>query len=256
MPPEAVAIAFGTAIGGVLYGILSGLVFHRILGAYVEGGIGALGCALTGGIWLVITVAVLLSHSIFLFVLLGLMVALTPLFTRRAKQMEDHRYYDERIQAHIDAIRDDPRNLAARGGLAEAFHKRGYLDEAIEQYTEILRLSPSSREEAYKLKQLIQEREERRDPLVTCPSCGHKNPKSRLHCSECEANLAPRDRLKQWLEGTSYKQSVRMFGIAVGAVILILFLGGLLSPVGKFVAIAVTLIVLGIVFLVNTYMNP
>jgi hypothetical protein len=255
MSGEAVAIAFGAALGGALFGILTGIVFHRILGAYIEGGIGAYGCVVVGGLFLVLAGSVVVFHSWPLLVLMGLLVALTPLLRRRVEKLEDRRYYDERIGQCIEALQADPRNLAARGRLADCLHKEGRLDEAIEQYTDLVRISPSSREEAYRLKQLIQERDECRDPLITCPKCGRKNPKSRLHCAGCEASLAPGDRLKQWLEGVSGKQFVRLASIAAGCVVLILFLGSLLSPTARLVAILITLAILGIAFVVNTYMN-
>ncbi|GEM_PF-3183647 len=255
MAGDPFAIAFGAAFGGALYGIICGIILHRILGAYIEGAIGPYGLIGLGSSFVVLACAVVVLHSPALLVLMVLLVALTPLLNRRIDKMENRRYYDERIRGAIEAIRADPRNLAARSALARALHKQDRLDEAIEQCSEILRLSPNSREEAYNLKQLIRERDERRDPLVRCPMCGRENPKCRLHCSGCEASLSPRDRLREWMEGASGKQFARMLAIGVGCVTVIFLLGSLLSPVGKLVAVAVTLVVLCIAFLVNTYMN-
>lgn len=255
MPGEAVAIAFGAALGGALFGILIGIVFHRIVGAYIEGGIGPYGCIVVGGLFLVLAGAVVVFHSWPLLVLMVLLVALSPLLRRRVEKLEDRRYYDERIRECVEALQADPKNLAARSRLAESLHKEGRLDEAIEQYSDLLRIAPGDREEAYKLKQLIEERDERRDPLITCPRCGRKNPKSRLYCVGCEASLATGDRLKQWLDGASGKQLVRLASIGAGCIVVILFLGSLLSPTGRVIAMLITLAILGIAFVVNTYMN-
>ncbi len=256
MPVDAVAVAFVAALGGALYGILLGFAIHRILGAYIEGAIGAAGCVVAGGLLLVLALAVLMLHSLPLFALMILLVGLSPLLSRRAEIAEKRRYYDERIQQYIDAIAADPRNLAARSSLADALHKRGYLDEAIEQYTELLRQSPRSHEETYRLKHLIQERDERRDPSIACPSCGRTNPRSRLHCAHCEASLAPVDRLREWLSGPTYKQLIRMFAITAGVITLIVLLGSILTPVGKILAIGMTILVLCIWFLVTLHVNP
>lgn len=252
---QAYAIAFGAALGGALFGILTGIVLHRILGAYIEGSIGPYGCIVFGGLFLVIAGAVVVFHSWILLVFMALLVALTPLLRRRAETVETRRYYDERIQQCVEALQADPGNMAARSRLAETLQKEGRLDEAIEQYSEIVRLTPRNLEDAYKLRQLIQERDERRDPLITCPKCGRKNARSRLHCAGCEASLAPGDRLRQWLEGASARRFVRLFSIAAGCLTLILFLGSLLPPAGRIVAMLATVAVLGIAFLVSTYMN-
>lgn len=255
MSGDALAIAFGAAIGGAVFGILMGIVFHRILGAYLEGGIGAYGCVVAGGLFLVLVGAIVVFHSWVLIAVMGLLVALSPLVSRRVEKLENRRFYNERIEECVEALKVDPRNLAARSRLADSLCKEGRLDEAIEQYTDLLRISPNSREEAYKLRKLIEERDERRDPLITCPRCGRQNPRSRLYCVGCEGSLATGDRLKQWLEGASARQFVRLASIALGCVVVILFLGSLLSPTGRLLAVLIALVILGIAFLVNTFMD-
>lgn len=249
------AIAFGAALGGALFGILTGIVFHRILGAYIEGGIGPYGCIIFGSLFLVIAGAVVVFHSWVIFVLMLLLVALTPLLGRRVEKAENARFYTERIEQCIEAIRTDPRNLAARTRAAEALYKLDRIDEAIEQYSEVVRLAPRSIEENHRLRQLIRERDERRDPPIACPACGHSNPGSRLHCVNCEASLAPADRLRSALESASLKQFVRMCSIAIGCITLVLFLGNMLSVTGRIVAVTAILIILLTAFLVNAYSN-
>lgn len=255
MPANPFAIAFGAALGGALFGILTGFVLHRIVGAYIEGSIGPYGCILSGSLFLALAGAAVVFHSWVPVLIMSLLVALTPLLNRRVEKAENRRYYTERIEQCVEAIKADPRNLAARSRAAEALYKLGRIDEAIEQYSEIVRVAPRSIEETHRLKQLIRERDERRDPMITCPMCGQKNPGSRLHCANCEASLAPVDRLRACLEGASFRQFVRMFSIAIGCLTLIILLGSLLSAIGRMVAIAVVLIALLVSFVVSTLMN-
>ncbi len=255
MPADALTIAFGAAFGGAFFGILTGFVLHRIIGAYIEGGIGVYGCILSSALFLALAGAVIIFHSWVILLIMGLLVALTPLLRRRVEKAENDRYYTGQIEQCIEAIKLDPRNLAARSRAAEALYRLGRMDEAIEQYSEVVRLAPRSIEETHRLKQLIRERDERRDPMVICPICRHSNPGSRLHCANCEASLAPTDRLRACLEGAGFRQFVRMLSVAVGGVTLVLLFGSLLSPVGRVVAIGIVIIVLLIAFVVSTLME-
>lgn len=253
---SALGIVFAIALGAAAFGIIASLVFHRIVGWYIEGAIGPIECIVIACLFLAIAGGIVIAPSILarvvLLTLLVVLVTALRLLGPHLERRETRKFYDERIEQYRQVIGADPLNLAARARLADALYKEGRLDEAIEELTEAVRLAPNSRVEASRLRQLIQEREERRDPPVTCPGCGHRNPKNKVYCMNCEADLRAISAFRARLADRGWKQLVRSSAVAVGVLMAVLMLGMLLPGLLRVVVVLVALLILVIWIVVGT----
>lgn len=255
----AFGIAFFVVMVAAFFGVMAGVVFHRIIGWYIEGAMGAVECVAAAGLFLVMAVWIVIAPSIFakiaLVVLLVVLVAALQFLGPQLERRETRKFYDERIEQYRQVIASDRLNLAARIHLVNALEKEGRLDEAIDELTELVRLAPKSRAEAHQLHQLIQKREECRDPPVACPSCGHRNPRSRTYCVNCEAELRAISEVREWLAGGGWSQIVRSSAVGVGILMGVLALGMLLPGPLRLLVVLAGLFVLVTSILVMMYMR-
>ena len=250
-------IAFTFAIGMALFGIIAGFVLHRIIGMYIEGAMGGIECLVIAGLYLglVISIITIPPLRVPLSLLLIAVLVLLPVLTRRSDKKDTHRYNDERMVQFREAIAADPLNLAARSRLAATLQREGRIDEAIAEYSEIMRIAPQSRDEAYRLKLLIQEREDIKEPPVECPSCGHHNHPSRTRCENCEGDLKFSSELKKWLVKGGLKQIAISGGIAVGVITLALFILSMFSFVGRIAVMALVIMIVLLAELIYIHRN-
>lgn len=226
----------------VFFGIIAGVLLQAIIGRYIEGAMGAVECTLVAGIYVGIVVSIMSGQIILAGVLLVVLIFLLLLPTLQGRRTT-RALYDEQMAKFRAAIESDPGNLAARGRLAETLYKTGDLDGAIAEYGDLLKLSPTSLEEARRLTDIMQENERRRTPPIICPSCGASNPPNRTHCYQCEGYLAVSGEIKKWLVRGGMKQICIASAISVAVITLVI--GGLsvLPVVTRILLVAVFLVV-------------
>jgi len=236
--------------GGLIFGLLGGLLLYKVIGLYIEGSLGAVECvlgaaAVLGAVVFIATLGTLAAKVVVAVIVLGL-CGLIPVLSGRLEKRSDRIYYDERIEQYRTTVEADPRNLAARNYLAEALYKQGRLDESIEELTQLVTLSPGGIPEAHRLNALIQERDERAEPSVTCASCGHQNHPSRTKCANCESDLRIMSEIRKWLMTRGLKQIVISSAVAIAAItILVSFLTMLSLPLRILVIALALMIVIG-----------
>jgi len=234
------------------FSILAGLLLHKIVGWYVEGAVGGLECILIASLYLGLVISILtLRFSVVLLLLI--LLALLLILPRWRERRADQRFHDERIERYKSAIASDPLNMAARSRLAEAFYAMGRLDEAIAEQTQLVQMSPGDTAEVRRLDQLIKEGEERRSPLIACPSCGCKNSPDRTRCSECEAELRLANELKQWLARGGIKQIAVTWAITMAVIVIVLFALSALSIFGRILVVALFLLIVTLAELLYAY---
>lgn len=178
--------------------VIAGLIFHKMIGWYIEGNVGAAECVMVAGLFAALVVS-LASGAVVVSVLIGVGLAVALIFPVVQSIRISRELYDEQIERFRQAIESDPDNLAARSRLAQTLYKKGRLDEAIVEMSEVVNRSPQSRQDAYLLKEYLTEKAERQAPPVICPSCGHRNPPERTHCYHCEGFLRVSSEFKKWL---------------------------------------------------------
>jgi len=204
----------------VFFGIIAGVLLHAIIGRYITGEMGAVECTLVAGIYVGMVVSIMSGQIILAGILLVVLIFLLLLPTLQGRRTV-RALYDEQMVKFRAAIESDPGNLAARGRLAETLYKTGDLDGAIAEYGELLKLSPTSLEEARRLTDIMQENERRRTPPIICPSCGASNPPNRTRCYQCEGYLAISGEIKKWLVRGGMKQICITWAITVAVITLI-----------------------------------
>ncbi|MHB1000202.1 MAG: tetratricopeptide repeat protein [Armatimonadota bacterium] len=221
--------------GGVMMGvciavflmIIAGLLFHKILGSYIEGAMTSMQFIITGSLFLLIAVMVLLVPSIpvklilFLVIIAGFILA--PNISGYFNKKETETYYDERIERYKSAIEQDPGNLAARSFLVDTLSKEGRYDEAIDAQTELLNLAPQNTEEIRKLNLLIEYREENISGIIICPHCGFRNQAGRKICQNCENQLSFTDDLRKRLAEGGAKRITIFASISIGVLALVIY---------------------------------
>jgi len=256
--------AAGPAIVGVcavvFLGILAGLLLHRIIGWYISGDISSLQCAIIGGVYIGVLITITVSPFAAVKVALALIIVLScilgPVVGRRViYKRELHRFHDDEIEKYRQVIASRPDNWAARSRLADELFKRGLLDEAVEEQSELVRLRPQDVEEARKLKSLIGEREEHKAPPRVCPSCGRSNPPERSVCLYCERQLSLAKETARWFTQEGAKQMRVPFAIGMAIAVPALLLFSALSALGRILFIALTLLVGLIALLVRMNMR-
>lgn len=248
----------GTALGilfmAVFFAIIGGIILHRLIGMYIMGEAGPVECVLIIGAYIGMLISIVTLNIILAVVLLVVLIGLL-LLPKLQGQRAIRSMYDEDIAHFRTAIESDAQNLAARTRLAETLYKKGDLDEAIMEMAEVVRRSPESRTEAYRLQQYMAEKEERKTPPVTCPSCGQRNPSERMRCYNCESSLSISSELVKWLKLGGARQIVITGAIAL-AVVTVAMVGLSMIPfIGRIIIVCAFLFLLSIVFLVRMHMN-
>jgi ribosomal protein L40E len=233
---------------------IAGILLHGILGWYVDGTIGGFECALMAGVFLGMVLCIFTLQILPAVLLLAALIFLLILPKIRGRRMVTA-LHDEQIERFRLAIESDPENLAARGRLAETLYKKGRLDEAIAEYSDLVKRSPQSREEAYRLNQLVQEKEERKAPPIICPSCGHSNPPDRTHCCNCENNLRIAGELKKWLVRGGLRRIAITWAIVMAVIAVVMSALSMLPVVGRILVIALILLVVILAELVCAHRN-
>ena len=239
---DAVRIAFSIVFPAVTLAIIAGILFHGILGWYVDGTIGGFECALMAGVYIGMVLCIITLKILPAVLLLAVLIFLLILPKIRGRRIITA-LHDEQIERFRLAIESDPQNLAARGRLAETLYKKGRLDEAIAEYSELVKRSPQSREEAYRLNQLVREKEERKAPPIICPSCGHSNPPDRTHCYNCENNLRLTSELKKRLVRGGLKRIAITWAIVMAVIAVVMSALSVLPVLGRVLVAALILLI-------------
>lgn len=239
--------------------IIAGLVFHRIVGAYIEGDIGGLECIVLGGLFVgfmlcCITMPSSPSAGITGVAVLLLMAAF-PAVKWHMNRRANREYFDDRIGQYRDLIAANPSNRAARERLAETLYDTGHLTEAIEEYKALVALAPNSLPEAHRLWRLEKELEEKDVPVRVCPWCGSRNSSDRTKCQRCEADLILVSRAKKWLVSGGLKKMATSYSVMAGVLAVSAVILCQLSAPGRFLILGVGTIVFLIAQLVVMYMN-
>jgi len=108
------------------------------------------------------------------------------------------RYYLDKIRVYEAAIQSDPRNFAARSGLASAYYALGDLDTAIAALEVALSISPNLIKEQKLLNQWQRERDLRDNPTIVCRICHTRNVWGETVCYICRQPIVYSDRLS-WI---------------------------------------------------------
>ena len=203
------------------FAILGGLLFHKILGLYIEGALGGLECFIVGGLYVGLLISIVtLKSYIAIPLAIGLIGLLFYSLTQDRRIIR--RLYTDQIRTFRETIESDPKNLAARGRLAQALYKTGCLDEAIAEMSQVVQQSPESKHEEFLLREYVAEQAARKSPSVVCPSCGFRNSPGRTHCYNCERSLARKTGLKKWLAEGRLKQFAVTLGIAIACITILI----------------------------------
>lgn len=240
-------------VGAVtLIGIVGGIVLHSILSLYLEGGISGSLCVLIGLLYILIVVSIFalqLYVAIFLLLVLGAGLLLSQLREGGAQR----RFNRDRIEQFRRTIDSDPSNLAARGRLARELYAIGRLEEAIAEQTALVTLSPHDRAETQRLRNYMEELDEKGAKPVKCPGCGHMNPHGRTKCEDCECELSALKELRKWLAGGGLRQIVITWAISMGAITLVLLGFTMLSMPARIGLAAALLIIVIVGAMVHYY---
>jgi len=210
----------------VFVAIAVGFGLHKIIGWYLDGVMSGTQSMLTGAFYIT-TIALIIAFRlpiirIVLSVLLLAVFLLLSSVTKRIDRRSSHLLDDEKMEQYRKAISADPGNLAARSRLAEALYNQGRLDEAIEELRETVKRSPSSTSDVQRLRYFEREKDERRDPTIACPSCGHKNPHGHTVCTKCGSELSISKEIRKWLMNKGLRQIAISSGITMGICTIVL----------------------------------
>jgi ribosomal protein S27AE len=242
---------YGEVMFGVcafaLAAVIAGIIFSRILGAYIEGSISGLHCIIVGGLFIGLLICIIMSPAspvnlVYAAIILLIFIAL-PILRSLSDRKDTHDYYDEKIRAYRAAMEADPRNMAARERLVEALYKQGLLNEAIVVCEELVLRDPANREAEYRLRLLKEEETERISPRKLCPSCGHANAPDRTHCENCEGLMSVSSEFVKWLAHGGAKKITWSSAIALGIVACVGTVLSILSVPGRIVFVALTLLI-------------
>lgn len=249
-----IAGAFLIAGCAACFGVVAGILLHKIIGWYIEGTIGGMQCIIVAGLYVGLVISIV-TLNIFVAALLLAALVLLLLISKRQEQKITRDLQDDQITQYRTVIAGDPQNLAARSRLAEVLREKGMLDEAITEMTEVVRLSPESRREAYRLNMFIEEREEQKAPPITCPSCGHRNPPDRTRCANCEGDLRLLSELKKWLAQGGLRQIAVTWAIAIALITVMMFALSALPLQVRLVLTGLFLLAVILLYLVRAYRN-
>lgn len=124
-----------------------------------------------------------------------ILIVLTPIIASVAwviynnQKFSLRQYYLEKIRDYELAIQADPRNIAARTMLAEAYYKLGELDSAIAAMELVVQMAPTALTEAQKLRQWQEERDLLDSKTILCRNCFSKNLWGATLCRTCRQPL-------------------------------------------------------------------
>lgn len=203
------------------FAILGGMLLYKILALYLDEAIGSVECVIIGGLYIGLVISIVTLNALVAVplgvVLLGLLVYSLTQGRRIIRGL-----YSEQIQKFRETLESDPKNLAARGRLAEALYNTHCFDEAIAEMSIVVQQSPESQHEAYLLREYVAEQAARKSPSVVCPSCGFRNSPGRTHCYNCERSLARKTGLRKWLAAGRLRQFAIMWGVAVAGITMLI----------------------------------
>lgn len=250
---EPFSLALKTALTWATIGIIGGVLLGRMVGAFIEGNISALESVVVGGIFLVLLVMVVLSRNamstLLYIVLILLLIFGWPAVVEGLNKVQDKRFYQERIHHFREVLESDPLNLAARENLVDALYREGYIDEALREQSELVRLAPNDSSAVRKLEWLKEEVEQRKGLLVICRKCGHENRKGDVRCRKCESRLAVSGELVEWLSGSGFKHVALAWCVALVMITLVLFAASALpASIRVSLSLALLIAVLGTEF--------
>jgi tetratricopeptide (TPR) repeat protein len=132
--------------------------------------------------------------AILVLVIIILSSLLLPYFGKVSEQKQNRRIDDEFIESYSRALEENPMNPAARIALAEALHKRGDLDQAIEHLSWTLQQFPKiAIIHRGQLDTWTRERERRSAaPLIFCHMCHAENFSDARFCANCGVTFSSR----------------------------------------------------------------
>lgn len=234
--PSALGLAMVCASAFIFFAILAGFAVNRIIGWYIDGSISGVKCVSTIGLYIAVIALMIATPSMTLRISLAFflfaLILLLPVMSDHYGNHNNHLFNEEKIERHREALRRDPTNLAAKSKLSELLYEQGRLSEAIDELRQVVQHSPGSTSEAYRLKSMERERDEKKTPQVTCPTCGQKNPTGQRRCSNCEGELSMGREIRKWLQEGGLRQIVITSSITMGICAVVMFaLSMLILPV-------------------------
>lgn len=188
--------------------IIASIPVVKLIGWWVEGAIEPilalvgilLYIALLGGV-----IGAPSGLKILILIVLIISAVLTPLFGQISDQAQNARLEAFRVQQYAEALERNPMDAAARIALAEALHKRGELDRAIEHLAWTLQQFPALSLRVWpQLESWKREKERMGRPRpLFCHQCRAENLADATHCSACGAAFGIRRGIEQrvWQEG-------------------------------------------------------
>lgn len=212
--------------GAVLLMIIAGILFNKILGAYIEGSITILQFIFVGAAFMVAAVSVMFVPSIILkIIIISLIIAIFSFESHISKWFNKRQmtnFTEEDIKRYLAAIESDPENLAARGFLVDALRSLGRYDEAVDEQAILLGHAPDDAQEKYRMKRLLEDREENITGISICPHCGFRNQSGLRVCRNCEEKLFFMDDLKRKLADGGGRRFTIVFIIFIGILALLI----------------------------------
>ena len=152
-------------------------------------------------------------------------------------------YYKKRRSELIEAIRRDPKNLAAREFLSDVLYNLGDLDHAIDEIQAAVDLGAGT-ECRYKLGKWTKERYIRDTTNPICRWCETENAPGTRKCTKCGADLPYENAFTRWLMG-GRASSARYYLLILAAMAIVVVSLLLLPLQFAFIPIAFCLFALG-----------
>ena len=209
----------------VLLMVMAGILFHKILGSFIEGELSALQFILLGSIFLIAATLVMLVSSLLLKAIIVAFIITAFSFESNISKYFGKKQIANLTEDHIErfkaAIESDPHNLAARSALVDALRSLGRYDEAVDEQTIVLSHIPDDVQEKYKMKILIEDREENITGIIICPHCGFRNQNGLKVCRSCEGQLFLFGDLKRKLADGGSKRFTVAIIIFIGMLALL-----------------------------------
>lgn len=242
--------------GIALFGYFAALLFYRILGWYLDGDISGSQFVIFSTFFFAALILIFLAPfmlKVLIFLMMvGAIVGL-PYIQRKFLSVRDLRIFqNEKIEQYRAAIALRPDNVAARQMLAEELWNTGNVDEAIEAYQEVVRLSPSV-DHSNRLAKMMKEREELALVMRPCPNCGHRNPAKQPTCSRCGGSTSFAKSLTQAFNPDDLKRIVKLTAIVMAILAIPLFIFSQLSLPYRIFVVCVIILVFLIAVLVRIF---
>lgn len=176
----------------------------KMIGWWVEGSIDPLLAVLSIFLFAVLTVsATMMPFGAALLILLlfaGCALAV-PVVGQVSDEFQLRRMEQARIDRYVQVLEKEPMNHPARTGLAEAMHKKGEIDLAIQHMEWVLQQSPSL---SFRYKPMLDSwrREKERNianapPPVICHRCHAENMWNATSCERCAVAFGTRTGVMQ-----------------------------------------------------------